>query len=275
MKQNNPNCFIVTGRPRTPHDQGSVESANKLVQRVMKSISLERCLAGLEVNWTRSLGQVMAICNSHSGRKKYSVSNYEAVFGQKYHPTLMCSLAEIRECQSISQRLRISPDEKLEKYVKDNDIVDIDVDESVLAADFDENKECEEEFDRMHPFMDLDDAAFPDIKISFNSDKEYDNKVGYHHGVGKTKARDNNVVLVGVRTASTDIPAMQPNILPQTFQEDVSNSVSLAAPKEAPPGPDRTMMGSLWTVGTVANKHLETFHGSEYSTFMLQEAWDN
>jgi hypothetical protein len=32
MKQNNPNCFIVTGRPRTPRDQGSVESANKLVQ---------------------------------------------------------------------------------------------------------------------------------------------------------------------------------------------------------------------------------------------------
>ncbi len=40
MKHNNPNWFIVTGRPRTPRNQGSVESANKLVQRVMKSISL-------------------------------------------------------------------------------------------------------------------------------------------------------------------------------------------------------------------------------------------
>jgi hypothetical protein len=80
MKRNNPNCFIVTGRPRTPHDQGSVESANKLVQCVMKSISSERRLAGLEVNWTKLLGQVMAVCNSHSGQKKYSVSNYEAVF---------------------------------------------------------------------------------------------------------------------------------------------------------------------------------------------------
>jgi hypothetical protein len=69
-------------------------------------------------------------------------------------------------------------------------------------------------------------------------------------------------VLVGVRTASQDIPAMQQDILPPTFQEDVSmqlnirsqtfqgevsNSVSLAAPKTAPPGPDSTMMGSLWT----------------------------
>jgi hypothetical protein len=120
----------------------------------------------------------MAVCNCHSGRKKYSVSNYEAVFGQNYHPTLMCSLAEIRECQSISQRLRISPDERLEKYLKDNDIVDKDVDESVLAAEFNEDKECEEEFDQMHPPVELDDAAFPDIKVSFDSDEEYDNKVG-------------------------------------------------------------------------------------------------
>jgi hypothetical protein len=133
----------------------------------MKSISLERCLAGLEVNWTRFLGQVMAVCNCHSGRKKYSVSNYEAVFGQKYHPTPMCTLAEIRECWSIPQRLWISPDDRLKKYVKDNDIVDIDVDESVLAADFDEDDELEEEFDWMHPPVELDNAAFPDITVSF------------------------------------------------------------------------------------------------------------
>jgi hypothetical protein len=69
MKRNNPNCFIITGCPRTPRDQGSVESANKLVQCVMKSISTERCLAGMEVNWTTLLGQVMAVCNSHSGQK--------------------------------------------------------------------------------------------------------------------------------------------------------------------------------------------------------------
>jgi hypothetical protein len=116
MMKNNPNCFIVTRHPRTPCDQGSVESANKLVQCVMKSISSERCLAGLIVKWTRFLGQVMAVCNSHSGQKRYCVSNFEAVFGQKYHSTLKCSLADMRECQSISQRLWLSLDERLEKY---------------------------------------------------------------------------------------------------------------------------------------------------------------
>jgi hypothetical protein len=90
----------------------------------------------------------------------------------------MCSLAEIRECRSISQRLWISPDERLEKYVNNYDIVDIDMDKSVLAADFDEDDQIEEEFDRMHPPVELDDVAFPDITVSFDSDKEYDNKVG-------------------------------------------------------------------------------------------------
>jgi hypothetical protein len=68
---------------------------------------------------------------------------------------------------------------------------------------------------------------------------------------------------------------MQPNILPQTFQEDVSNSVSLAPPKVASPGPDCTMTGSLWTDRTVPNVYLETLRVSEYSTFTLKEAWDN
>ena len=82
LKANNPNCFLVTGRPRTPRDQGSVENANKLVQRVLKSISAERRLKGLEVNWTNLLGQIMSVCNSQTGMKSLNTSSYEAVFGQ-------------------------------------------------------------------------------------------------------------------------------------------------------------------------------------------------
>jgi hypothetical protein len=44
LKESNPNCYIVTGRPRTPREQGSVESANKVVQQVLKCISSENCL---------------------------------------------------------------------------------------------------------------------------------------------------------------------------------------------------------------------------------------
>jgi hypothetical protein len=51
----------------------------------------------------------------------------------------------MRECWSISQRLWLSPDERLEKYVQENDIVDIEFGENVLAAAFDEDDEVEEE----------------------------------------------------------------------------------------------------------------------------------
>ncbi len=220
----------------------------------------------------------MAVCNSHSDRKKYWVSNYEAVFGQKYHPTLKCSLAEMRECQSISQRLWLSLDERLKKYVQENDIIDIESDKNMLAAAFDEDNEVEEEYERTHPPVELDNAAFPDITVSFDSDEDNADMVGYVHSTGKAKAQEDVVIFVKETTASTDITATQVNILPQTFQGEVSNSVSLAAPKAAHPGPNHTMTGSLWsetTGGAVANKHPETFCVLEYLTFTLQEAWDN
>ena len=124
LLRNNPNCFIVTGRPRTPRDQGSVESANKTVSAIRKNIACERRRAGLDDNWTQYLGQIMACCNSHAGRARQSVSNYEAVFGMKYHTGIKCSLNEMRACRNISERLRISPDERLAKLVEEMDIVD-------------------------------------------------------------------------------------------------------------------------------------------------------
>ncbi len=278
MMKNNPNCFIVTGRSRTPRDQGSVESANKLVQCAMKSISSKHQLAGLKVNWTRFLGQVMAVCNSHSGQKRYCVSNYEAVFGEKYHLTLKCSLADMRECRSISQRLWLSLDERLKKYVQKNDFVDIEFDKNGLAAAFDDDDEDDEEYEWTHPPVELDDAAFPDITESFDSDEDNADKVAYVHDAVKANAQEDEVAFVTETTASTEVTTMQVIILPQTFQGEVSNSVSLAAPKAAPPGLDSTMTGSLWsktTGGVVANKCPETFRVREYSNFMLQEAWDN
>jgi hypothetical protein len=134
LKASNPNCFIITGRPRTPRDQGSIESANKIVQQVLKSILSENCLRSIEVNWTKLLGQVMAVCNSHSGQRKHSVSSYEAEFGQKYNPQLKCNMSEMRECQSIFQRLKLIPDEWLETYVRQHDIVDIEIDHAEFAV---------------------------------------------------------------------------------------------------------------------------------------------
>ncbi len=165
LKANNPNCFLVTGRPRTPCDQGSVENANKLVQHVLKSISDEHHLKGLEVNWTNLLGQIMAICNSQTGMKSLSTSSYEAVFGQRYHPVLQCTVAEMRDCVSIFQHLKLSPDERLEKYVKDHDILDIDDADArgcslqIIEEASDDVNDADESYGD-----DINDDTFPDCE---------------------------------------------------------------------------------------------------------------
>jgi hypothetical protein len=105
----------------------------------------------------------MAVCNSHSSHKRHCVSNYKAIFGQKYHPMLKCNLADMRECRSISQRLRLSQDKRLKKYVQKNDIFDIKYDKNGFAAAFDDDKEDDEEYEKMHPPVELDSAAFPEL----------------------------------------------------------------------------------------------------------------
>jgi hypothetical protein len=108
-----------------------VESGNKLVSQIRKSLSCERRRAGLEDNWTIFLAQIMACCNSHAGQARQSISNYEAVFGLKYHTGIRCPLSDMRECKNISERLR-SPDERLQTLVDEMDIVD-GIDENVYA----------------------------------------------------------------------------------------------------------------------------------------------
>ncbi len=161
IKESNPNCYLVTGRPRTPRDQGSVESANKLVQQVLKSISSENRLRSKEVNWTKLLGQVMSVCNSHSGIRKNSVSSYESVFGQKYHQQLQCNLSELRECKSIFQRLKLSQNERLQTYVREHNIVDIEAQDTdtYYNNDDDDSSDDENEGD------DIDENAFPDAGV--------------------------------------------------------------------------------------------------------------
>jgi len=161
IKESNPNCYLVTGRPRTPCDQGSVESANKLVQQVLKSISSENCLWSKEVNWTKLLGQVMSVCNSHSGIRKNSISSYEAVFGQKYHQQIQCNLSEMRECKSIFQRLKLSPNERLQTYVREHNIVDIEVQD---MDGYDDNYD-DDTSDDENEGDDIDENAFPDAGV--------------------------------------------------------------------------------------------------------------
>ncbi len=122
----------------------------------------------------------------------------------------------------------------------------------------------------------MDNTFFPVITGSFDSGEDNADKDAYVNDAVKDNAQEDKVAVVTETTASTEVTPTKVNILPQTFQGEVSNSVSLAAPKAAPPGPDHTMTGPLWsevtTGGAVANKCPETFRVWEYSNFTLQEA---
>ena len=119
LKENNPNILTVTGRPRTPRDQGSVESMNKLIKRVLSCIESEVKTSGKDSNWTNLLGRLMSVVNNQMGRGCYAETAYRAVFGQDYHQHFKCSMAELRECNTINERLEVMEDSRLENVARE------------------------------------------------------------------------------------------------------------------------------------------------------------
>jgi hypothetical protein len=107
LRQHDPNILTVTGRPRRPNDQGSVESMNKLVKRVLNSVLAERRVGGDNPNWTEVLGSVAATINSQCGRGKHDVPSYNAVYGMAYHQDFSCSKEEACRCWTLPERLRV------------------------------------------------------------------------------------------------------------------------------------------------------------------------
>ena len=119
LKQISPSIVTVTGRPRTPRDQGSVESMNKVIKRVLGSIESEERQLGREPNWTSLLGRIMAAVNNQRSRGADSVTAYKAVFGQDYHQQFACTMEQARQCNTIEQRLKLSSDSRLERVAKE------------------------------------------------------------------------------------------------------------------------------------------------------------
>lgn len=114
LKEYSDSIITVTGRPRTPRDQGSVESMNKLVKKIIEALENDERLKGNKTpNWTRLLGKAMQTINSKCGRAAHDVAPYKAVFGQNYHQEISCKLSDMRKCTTIEERLRLSNDDRL------------------------------------------------------------------------------------------------------------------------------------------------------------------
>ncbi len=63
----NQNILMVTGRPRHPSYQGSVESMNKFAKRTIGTVLAEYQLVGKHPNWTEVLGSVASAINMQHG----------------------------------------------------------------------------------------------------------------------------------------------------------------------------------------------------------------
>ncbi len=64
----------------------------------------------------------------------------------------------MRECKSIFQRLKLSPNERLQTYVREHNIVNIEVEDTDHTDDNDDDSDDNEGDD-------LDENAFPDAGV--------------------------------------------------------------------------------------------------------------
>jgi hypothetical protein len=174
------------------------------------------------------------------------MSSYEAVFGQKYHPQLKCNMSEMRECRSIFQRLKLSLDERLETYVRQHNIIDIEFDH----AEYDEDDNIDDSDE--DEGVDNGENAFPEMNLEEN-DVQLVNQSS-NDALGNTcmhdDDRDDNsideVLVVNPPPVVVDPPP-------------VYCQITLDSP---PPVNNEPTEPTMFCV-------------REYSTFTVQEAWDH
>ena len=155
LRRLNPNIMSVTGRPRRPRDQGSVENVNKLVKRVLGMVLSERRLMGDNPNWTEVLGSVSSTINSQCGRGKNDITAFEAVYGQKFDFPLDCSKKEARRCWTVGERMRVTNDIDFGIYVKEHYILDDEADSASKNEDVDSGYFSEDDL----PLDEMDEVS--------------------------------------------------------------------------------------------------------------------
>ena len=122
LKSINPSILTVTGRPRTPRDQGSIEWSNKTIKRMLSDLLADRHTNGLDDNWTMVLGVLTANLNSFHGRQTASVPAYNAVFGANYHISTSCTVDEASKCNTIDDLKKVVMDDNghINRYVEEH-----------------------------------------------------------------------------------------------------------------------------------------------------------
>ena len=84
LRDMNPLCKTICGRPRKPNDQGSVEVHNKLVKQTLENVRRTRKSEGKSDTWPNLLPTVTSIMNKSRNNRKTSYSSYDAVFHRSF-----------------------------------------------------------------------------------------------------------------------------------------------------------------------------------------------
>ena len=105
VKEMNKNITTVTGRPRTPSDQGSVERGNQTVKDVLSSLEeQERQQGNTKPNWVLLLGKTMAAVNGGRNFGQNSTAPYEHVFGMEMYQFVGShKVSELQVAQTVSE----------------------------------------------------------------------------------------------------------------------------------------------------------------------------
>ncbi len=157
----------------------------------------------------------------------------------------------------------MSPDERLETYVRQHDIVDIEFDPAEYDKDDDVDDSDKEEG------VDIDDNAFPELIL-----EEDDMQLGNHDP--ELISEESNVQLGNLNSNEGLV-----NTGRHDDDGDVHsiNEVLAVNPPPVVVDPPPVYCQITWTVHHqwIMNEHTEptTFRVREYSTFTVQEAWDH
>jgi hypothetical protein len=213
------------------------------------------------------------------------VLSYEAVFGQKYHPPLKCTMSELRECRSIHQRLRLSSDSWLETYVREHKIVDIEVPSALQqSGGYEGLEEMDESDDDEEEGVDIDENAFPDLNEECGDEKDVINEEEVKPNILYTPdERTTSQVAPEDVSGKNGVDALGQLTMGDDNDEDNDANDSNEVEYVGPPPQEGvacqlTYDSPTAVVQAVGENRMttypETFRSSEFSTLTVQQAWD-
>jgi hypothetical protein len=170
----------------------------------------------------------------------------------------------MRECGSIFQRLKLSPDEQLKTYVWQHNIVDIDIVHTEF--DYDDNVDDSDKDEG----VEIDDSTFLELIL-----KEDDTQPGNHdsdEGLGNTRILDGDGDVNDAREGHyKELPSMVDDA------DNIDDVLVCNTPPVVVDPPPVYCQITSDSPPPVVNEPTEPtmFHVREYSTFTVQEAWDH